>query len=289
MQNRRAFLQTSGLLAGALATRKLVSAAAYPWNELKTNKFGLQLYTLRDILPGHAKEIFKTIANYGFTQLESYEGPEGIYWGMSAKECGSYLNSLGMQMISTHCDINTDFEKKAADAASIGMKYLICPWLGPQKSISDFQQFAKEFNEKGKICRKHGIRFAYHNHDYSFKAVDNQIPQEVLLKETDPDLVDFEMDMFWLKTGGGDPLDWYTRFPGRFKLGHIKDRSNLSTSSGDYESTDLGTGSIDYATLLPIAKDLGLKYIVLEQESYPNGSPLAAAKVGANYLKKLKF
>lgn len=288
MQNRRTFLKNSGLLAGSLSLGS-ASWANFIDASPSAKRFGIQLYSLRDMLPGHAKTIIRELAGYGYTQLESYEGPEGIFWNMSAKECGQYLNSLGMQMISTHCDINKDFEKKAADAASIGMKYLICPWVGPQKSIRDFQRFAKDFNEKGKICQQNGIRFAYHNHDYSFKMLDNQIPQEVLLKETDPALVDFEMDIFWVKTAGGDPIDWLTRFPGRFKLGHIKDSSKTATDTGFHESTDLGTGTIDYAKLLPIAKKLGMEYVLMEQEAYPNGTPLAAAKVGADYLKKLKF
>lgn len=289
MQNRRDFLKNSGWLAGALTAGQLFSRSAYAQAYPTVKNFGIQLYTLRDILPGNAKEIFKKLASFGFTELESYEGPEGIYWGMSATECGDYIKSLGMQLVATHCDIQMNFEQKVNEAASIGMKYVICPWLGPQKSISAYQRFASDFNEKGEICKKHGIRFAYHNHDYSFKPVENRLPQEVLLKETDPELVDFEMDIFWVQAGGGEPLEWFRKYPGRFKLSHIKDRSKVPAPSGAFESTDLGTGTIDYAKLLPIAKELGLEYFFMEQEAYPYGTPLAAAKVGADYLRKLNF
>ena len=289
MHNRRAFLRISGLAAAALASGKLLSASPLSVALSSTNKFGIQLYTLRDILPGNARSILKELASYGYTQIESYEGPEGIYWGMSAKECQQYLNSLGMQMTSTHCDIHVDFEKKAADAASIEMKYLICPWVGPQQSIQDFKKIAADFNAKGKICKKNGIRFAYHNHDYSFKMIDNQLPQEVLLQETDPELVDFELDMYWVKAAGGDPLDWFKRFPGRFRLAHVKDRNKLPTQTGEFETTDLGAGSMDYASLLPQAKKMGITYFIVEQEHYPNGSPLVAAKTGANFMKKIKL
>lgn len=288
MQNRRDFLKSSGLLAGSLAL------GSSSWGLVKMERptvknFGIQLYTLRDILPGNAKQILKELASYGYTQIESYEGPEGIYWNMSAKDCHSYLSSLGLQLISTHCDIHNGFEKKAEEAASIGMKYLICPWIGPQKTIDDYKKFATLFNEKGRICQQNGLRFAYHNHDYSFKTVDGEIPQEVLLNETDPTLVDFEMDMYWVVAGGGNPLDWFKKHPGRFTLGHVKDRGKKPVKDGKYESTDLGTGSIDYKTILPIAKSSGLSYLIMEQEYYPHGSSLKAAAVGATQLKKWRF
>lgn len=288
MQNRRAFIKNTGLLAGSIAM------GMNSWGQAgritpAVKNFGIQLYTLRDILPGNAKKILKELAGFGYTQIESYEGPEGIFWNMSAKDCKSYLDSLGLQLISTHCDIYNNFEKKAEEAASIGMKYLICPWIGPQKTKEDYKKFAALFNEKGRICQQQGIRFAYHNHDYSFKMAQGEIPQEILLKETDPSLVDFEMDMYWVVAGGGNPLEWFQKHPGRFKLGHVKDRGKKPVNDGKYESTDLGTGSIDYRTLLPKAKSMGLTYLIMEQEYYPNGSSLAAAATGATYLKNLRF
>jgi sugar phosphate isomerase/epimerase len=288
MQNRRTFLKNSGLLAGAIALGTKGWSLDTTQSPLVKN-FGIQLYTLRDILPGNAKQVLKDLAGFGYTQIESYEGPEGIYWSMNAKECKNYLDSLGLQLISTHCDINTQFEKKAEEAASIGMKYLICPWIGPQKSIEDYKKFAAIFNEKGRICQQQGVKFAYHNHDYSFKKINGEIPQEILLKETDPSLVEFEMDMYWVVAGGGDPLEWFTKYPGRFTLGHVKDRGKNPVTEGKYESTDLGTGSIDYLNLLPKAKSLGLSHLIMEQEYYPNGSSLKAAELGAIYLKKLRF
>lgn len=286
MQNRRTFIKKSGLLAGALALGTKGWSLDNIHSPLVKN-YGIQLYTLRDILPGNAKKVLKELADFGYTQIESYEGPEGIYWSMGAKECKSYMDSLGLQLFSTHCDINTHFEKKAEEAASIGMKYLICPWIGPQQSIEDYKKFAAIFNEKGRICQQYGIKFAYHNHDYSFKKINGKIPQDILIMETDPNLVDFEMDMYWVVAGGGDPLEWFSKFPGRFTLGHVKDRGKKPDKEGKYESTDLGTGSIDYKKLLPKAKSLGLNYLIMEQEFYPNGSPLEAAKKGATYLSKL--
>ena len=87
------------------------------------------------------------------------------------------MDELGMRFISSHCDINKDFEDKADQAAAIGMKYLIAPYLGPQKQMDDYKKAAEKFNQKGEVCRKPGIRFAYHNHDYSFVPVNGQFPR----------------------------------------------------------------------------------------------------------------
>ena len=148
--------------------------------------FGLQLYTLRDDLPKDPKGVLKQVSSFGYKQIEGYEGKDGMFWGMSNTDFKKYMDELGMTFVSSHCDINKDFEKKAAEAAAIGMKYLICPYKGPQKKLDDFKKFADEFNQKGEICKKNGIRFAYHNHDYTFKELEGQMPQDVLMNGTDP-------------------------------------------------------------------------------------------------------
>lgn len=285
MNTRREFIKTTGALAAG--------AALYPqWvnaEKGKTRPFGIQLYTLRGELPGKARELLQQLAKQGYSYIESYEGPEGIYWNHSPKAFKEYLDNLGLKMVSTHCDASKNFERKAADAASIGLQYLICPWVGPQKSIEDFKKIARQFNDMGAICKKNGIRFAYHNHDYSFKTVDGQIPQAVLLKETDPSLVDFEMDLYWVSYAGQDPLQWMTNYPNRFKLCHVKDKSRAPYPKEGYLSVDLGTGSIDFKKILPKAVSQGMEYLIVEQEFYPNGSQIEAAATGASYMKRLRF
>ena len=251
--------------------------------------FGLQLYTLRDDLPKDPAGVLKQVASMGYRQIESYEGGKGMFWGMGPSGFKKYMDELGMQIVSSHCDINKDFEQKAADAASIGMKYLICPWLGPQKSLDEFKKAAARFNQCGEICRKNGIRFAYHNHDYSFKPLEGQLPQEVMLAETNPATVDFEMDIYWVVAGGQDPEAWMKKYKNRFRLSHVKDRSKNPGPDNGKNSVDLGTGSIDWKKVLRTAADNGMEYFIVEQEAYPNGSPLDAAKTDAAYMKTLKI
>ncbi|MGZ3853261.1 MAG: sugar phosphate isomerase/epimerase family protein, partial [Flavisolibacter sp.] len=208
---------------------------------------------------------------------------------MKNTEFKKLMDDLGMKIVSSHCDINKDFERKAAEAAEIGMNYLLCPYLGPQKTIDDFKRFAETFNEKGQICKKNGIRFGYHNHDYGFVPVDGQLPQDVLMQNTDKNLVDFEMDIYWVVTAGQDPIAWIDKYPGRFKLCHIKDRKKGASPSQRDVSVELGTGSIDFRKILNEAGKKGMEYYIVEQEAYENTTPLAAAKADADYLKNFKI
>lgn len=301
---RREFLRIgSGLLAGLaiapVACGNAVNDNKTAQTDTTDNKtmavtaalaaFGIQLYTLRDLMPKDPKGVLKQLSSFGYKQIEGYEGQQGLFWGMSNTDFKKYMDDLGMSFVSSHCNIDKDFEKKANEAAAIGMKYLMCPWKGPQKSIDDFKRFADDFNKKGEICKKAGLRFAYHNHDYSFKAIDGQIPQEVMMANTDPSLVDFEMDIYWVVVAGADPEAWFKKYPNRFRACHVKDRSKTPVTDNGKNSVDLGTGNIDFAKILKTAKDNGMQYYIVEQEAYPNGSSIEAAKVDAEYMKTLKF
>lgn len=133
-----------------------------------------------------------------------------------------------------------------------------------------------------KYAKKAGLRFAYHNHDYSFKPVDGQLPQDVMMQNTDPSLVDFEMDMYWVVAAGQDPIAWLDKYPNRFKLCHVKDKK------GD-ETCTLGKGEIDYPKILHEAEKKNMEYYIVEQEQYTGTTPMEAAKEDAAYLKHIKI
>jgi len=305
--NRRKFLQTGGSLAALLALgpvacndastdNKNMDTASGLTEKEPLGDFGLQLYTLRDDFPKDPKGILKQVADMGYKQVEGYGWEAEKFWGIDTKELKSYLDSLGLTMVSSHSEINENFEKKAEAAARTGMKYLICPWLGlddavtkKKRTIDDFKRIAEDFNKKGEICKNNGLRFAYHNHDYSFKELEGQLPQTVMMDNTDPALVDFEMDIYWVVTGGQDPEAWMKKYKDRFRLCHVKDRTRTPVEDNGKNSIDLGAGSIDYATILKTAKENGMQYYIVEQEFYPNGSPLEAARADASYMKDLKI
>jgi len=289
--NRRDFLQWTGSIAAGLAIApfgdviRVSDGIINPGKKQKV--FGLQLYSLRDDLPRDPKGVLKQVASFGYKQIEGYEGSQGMFWGMSNTDFKKYMDDLGMEFITSHCNIDKDFEKKAADAAAIGMKYLICPSRGSNKSVDDFKRVADDFNLKGEICKKNGIRFAYHNHEYSFKEIDGQFPQDIMMKNTDPSLVDFEMDIYWVVTGNQDPVVWLNKYPNRFVLGHVKDRIKGATERG--ASCILGTGSIDFPKIIKAAKEKGMKYFIVEHERYDNSTPLQCVEADAAYMKKLKL
>lgn len=287
---RREFLKTTAIATtGVMLSSYLPSCKSASISKDVRDNFGLQLYTLRDVLPNNPKDVLTQVASFGYKQIESYEGAKGMFWGMKNTEFKKLMDDLGMKIVSSHCDINKDFERKAAEAAEIGMKYLICPYLGPQKNIDDFKKFAATFNQRGETCKKNGIRFGYHNHDYGFVAVDGQLPQDVMMQNTDKNLVDFEMDIYWVVTAGQDPIAWIDKYPGRFKLSHIKDRKKGAPLSNRDASVDLGKGGIDFKAILKEAGKKGMDYYIVEQEAYENTTPLAAAKADADYLKTFRI
>jgi|SRR5215203_483909 len=287
---RREFLQTTGIAAsGVFLSSYLPACKSVAGSKDVKDNFGLQLYTLRDVLPKDPKGVLKQVASFGYKQIESYEHDKlGIFWGMKNTEFKKLMDDLGMKIVSSHCDMNKDFERKAAEAAEIGMSYLLCPHLGAQKKIDDFKKFADTFNQKGEICKKNGIKFGYHNHDYSFVPLEGQYPQDVMMQNTDKNLVDFEMDIYWVVTAGQDPIAWIDKYPNRFTLSHIKDRKKGVAPSEKEVSVVLGTGSIDFQKIVKEARAKGMGYYFVEQEAYENTTPLDAARADAEYMKNFK-
>ena len=294
MYQRRNFLKTAaaGIALTAISGKILGQDSSAFFEDESVKEFGLQLYTLRDVLPADPKGVLKQVAEMGYKQIESYEGKAGMFWGMTNTEFKKYMDDLEMTIVSSHCDINKDFEKKADEAAAIGMKYLICPSLTDEIKMTadDYKKAADVFNQRGKVCKARGLRFGYHNHDQAFaKRPSGFIAEEVLLQNTDASLVDLEMDIYWVVTGGQDPIEWLKKYPNRFRLCHLKDRKKNAPLSEREVSVNLGTGGIDFKKILKAAKQNGMKYYIVEQEKYEGSTPIEASKADADYLKKLKI
>lgn len=286
---RRNFLHLTGTAAiGSLVLpQSFCTSPAHISDGNKLKEFGLQLYTLRDDLPRDTNGILKQVASFGYKHIESYEGPTGMFWGMKNTGFKKFMDDLGMSLISSHCDITKDFEKKVDDAAAIGMKYLIYNWPSKQHSLDEYREMAATFNKCGERCKKAGIRFANHNYDSSFYKVDGIYPQDLLMRETDHELVYHQMDIYWVTITGQNPADWFNRYPGRYKLCHIKDRTKGSTKRDD--TCNIGKGSIDFPGILASAQKSGMDYFIVEQEHYSNGTPIIAVKENAEYLKKMRL
>jgi sugar phosphate isomerase/epimerase len=275
--NRRIFLQQSS----SLALMALLSQDLLAKGTLK--KFGCQLYSVRDLMPKDAKGTMEKLAKMGYKQFESYS--KDPFWGMSASEAKSFLKSIGVDMVSTHLGLADITDEMAAKAAEVGLKYLICPAIGGQASAEAWKKKASEFNEKGEICKKHGLKFGYHNHSYSFENKNGVIGQDILLAESDPSLVIFELDIFWIEASKNSSIEHLTKHKGRYELCHIK---QMIANDPKPKQGDLSSGLIDYSKVLRVAKDTGMKYFYVEQEEYKIDS-LTSMKVDADYMKELKF
>jgi sugar phosphate isomerase/epimerase len=283
--SRRDFLRNASLAGLALSM---------PFkNELMAmggagNSFGIQLWSVKEALYKDTLGVLKQLADNGYKKIEGFEGDKGLFWGMKHTELKKVMDDLGMQLVSSHCDNVSNFDRKAGEAAEIGMKYLICPYKGAQPSIDNYKKFADEFNACGEIAKKHGIRFAYHNHDYSFVPMNGVVPQDVMMENTDAKIVDFEMDMYWTTVAGVNALAYMDKYPNRFKLVHVKDLVKTNTSEG-HESCVIGKGTIDYKSLLPEVAKRGVQHMIVEQEAYTGTNELDAAKADAAYMKTLKW
>ncbi|QJD80807.1 sugar phosphate isomerase/epimerase family protein [Spirosoma rhododendri] len=285
---RRDFIRQSALLtAGALTLSQTSLLAGAPAKTI--SPFGVQLYSVRDVIGKDPKGVMTQLAQMGYKQFESYSGQQGFLWGMTPAEMKSFLKDIGVNMVSTHFnygqqkDNDSELQKSFDMAKGAGLTYILCPYIGPQKSFDDWKRIADRFNVVGEMARKSGMKFGYHNHDYSFKPLDGKIPQEYLLANTDPKNVMFELDLCWIDVAGQDTEAHLKKYGKRYELCHIKDYKKVD---GKPVQNDLGKGAVDFKKTLRVAMENGMKYYIVEQEEYP-GEVLVSMKNDAEYMKTL--
>lgn len=266
--NRRQFLKAAGALTLGVWMSPLISSCSS-----SEKKLGLQLWTIKEDMASDPKGALKKVAEAGYKQIESFQGEKGMFFGMQPKEFKSYLDDLGMTIVSSHANTNENFQQTVDDAASIGMKYLLNPY-SKKESIEEYKQVAENFNRLGEMCQKAGMKFGYHNHDYAFYEMSGQVPYDLLLQQTDPDKVVMEMDLYWVVKAGKDPVTYFEKYPGRFPMVHVKDMAK----TGDKPSTEVGNGSIDFAQIFNHAKKAGIEYYFVEQEQFER-PPLESIKI----------
>ena len=185
MINRRDFIKQAGALTfGAATTPFWAGAMAKPKNA------GIQLYTVRKELEADVKGTLKKLATIGYKELESARSAKGNYYGFAPKEFKKVIQDLGMNLRSGHVHLDKDWAKTVADATETGQQYLVVSSLPSQgQTISNYQRVAEMFNKAGEECKKAGLEFGYHNHEYEFEKVDGKVLFDLLLAETDPKLV----------------------------------------------------------------------------------------------------
>ena len=280
-QDRRTFLATLGAAAlGASAHRALGELAPLETPRAKLTRIGIQLYTLRSKaekdLPGTLAEV----ARIGYKEVEL----AGLY-GHTAADFRGLLEQNGLTAPSAHIaieQIENESAKTFEDSRTIGQQWITVPSLpGHQATVDDWKRVADRFNKVAGQVKAAGFRFAYHNHNTEIRRIGDVMPLDVLIDGTDPALVSFEMDIYWVVNGGGNPLDLLTRHPGRFKMLHVKD----SAGPPDHKMVSVGAGVIDFKTIFARAK--GIEHYFVEHDDPPD--PFADAAASYAYLSKLTF
>lgn len=250
----------------------------------KLSNIGLQLYTVRRELEKDFAGTLKKVAAIGYREIE-FAG----YFNNSPKNIKTLLDANNLTAPSAHIsleDIRGNLDKFIESASIIGHKYLICGYLPAEerKSLDDYKKLAALFNRAGEKCGKAKIQFGYHNHDFEFASIENAIPYDVLLKETDAKLVKMELDLYWIAKAGRDPLKYFAANPNRFALLHVKDMD--ATPKKDF--TEVGHGVINFRKIFAQAKKAGIKHYFVEQDETP-ASPFESIKTSYNFLRNLNF
>src|SRR5690606_1194224 len=209
------------------------------------------------------------------------------YFDRSPSQIRALLRSNSLASPSTHIgfdQLRGDWQRVLDDAATIGHEYVTIPWMPASdlRTIDDWKRVAALFNERAAQTRAAGLRFAYHNHDFEFRAIDSAVPFDALLTATDPDLVDFELDIYWITRAGFDPLDYFARFPGRFSMTHLKDW----TGPPENAMTDVGSGVIDFPRIIAAADAAGVRHHFVEHDQ--PADPMSSIRSSYIYLAGLK-
>ncbi|OCB77061.1 xylose isomerase [Flavobacterium piscis] len=284
MITRRNFIINTSLAA---ATVLALPSLAFTMDK---KEIGLQLYTLRDELPKDVKSTLEKVAKAGYKTVETYGfSIKDQFWGLSPIEVKKILDANNLKAPSGHYNLgsflydgNLEEVKAAIEAAQIlKNEYLTVPWVD-EPFRNDFHKIAVRLNEAGKMCAAAGLKLAYHNHDFEFKKHNGITGYEILLKETDRNLVYFELDLYWVVRSGNDPIKLFRENPGRFKLWHVKDMDKVNPDL----NTEIGSGSIDFKTIFKEVKQSGMKHFFVEQENNYKPNAFEAIKTSCDFILK---
>lgn len=280
MQTRRTFIKTASAVSFAMTLPVNIFAAP------KKNLIGIQLYTLREQINKDFEGTLNEIARAGYNSVEAAGYSDGKFYGYSPKEYKKICEDKGLFPTSSHTSFDSDNAGRVIeDTLSGGMSWVVIPWIPPEKrkTIDSYGKLAGELNLLGEQCRNAGLGFAYHNHAFEFGEIDGKIPYDILLQNTDPEYVAMELDMYWMVYGGKQPLDYFEKFPGRFELWHVKDME----AGPERESTEIGSGIIDWPVIFAEKDRAGMKMFYVEQESFKM-EPFESITKSCAYLKSLK-
>jgi sugar phosphate isomerase/epimerase len=303
MQNsRRKFIQNTGMtiLGMGIAPKVLWSKNTIADASIK---IGIQLYAVRDNMFKDPLGTLKALSKMGYQYIEHANYSKRKLYGYSPIEFKKIISDLGMQMPSGHTALNAnhwDASKKAFtdawkytidDAVTLGQDYVISPSIDEnvRTSYDALMHQLELFNLSGELCLESGMRFGYHNHNFEFiEKVNGQLIYDIILKETDPELVIHQLDFGNMFGIGARGMDWIKKYPGRFVSVHVKDEIKvpIGEMNDQHDSTILGNGLVDPKAVCLLAKSIGgTKHFIIEQESYQGIAPLECARINLERIK----
>jgi len=295
--SRRSFIRNSAMAAAGISLLQQNIFAAVKKGELT----GIQLYSVRTDMKADPLGTLKQLSDMGYRHVEHANYANRKFYGWSVSEFRKILNGFGMSMPSGHTvldakhwdaskkDVTTEWKYTVEDAAAMGQSFVISPWLeeSKRKSMGDLKSFMEVFNRSGEFCKKFGMKFGYHNHDFEFsEKVEGKVLFDIILAETDPNLVMQQLDIGNMLNGGGKALEVMQQYPGRFESMHVKDEIKATEGHEPFESTILGKGVVPVKTIIDLGRASGTKHFIIEQESYQGKTPMECADDDLEIMKK---
>lgn len=277
MLNRRNFMQFSALTAAGMILPGLKALAG---EGQKVGPIGLQLYTVRQMMEKNVAQTLNKIAAIGYSEVE-FAG----YFGHSAQEIAVMLADNGLTAPSAHIgidDFEHNFEQILDSVDVVGHKYLVLAWLPPKdRTLDRYKEIIDNLNKNGEKAKAAGVQLAYHNHNFEFENIDDEIPYEMILTQTDEKLVQLELDLFWFAFAKQDPLKVINRYPGRVPAVHIKDMGK------NRKMVNAGTGTIDFMRVFQASKKAGIKHYFVEDDETKDIT--GTIEAGYDYLSKVRY
>lgn len=276
----------------ALATIRITAAEAGTGKSFQ-GPVGLQLYSLRaQFAANGVPKTLDTVKGFGIRYAEL----AGTY-NLKPEQLTQLLADRGIKAVSGHFPykrFKEDPESVAAEAKALGLEYAGCAWADHKAPLDEKQarEIAAVFNRAGAVLAKHGLKFFYHNHGFEFHRFGDETLMDLIMRETDPKLVSFQMDVLWTVFPGQDPAKLLAKYPGRWSLMHLKDlKKGVATGSlaGKTDVSNdvvLGTGQMKWTEILPAARKAGVKYYFIEDES-----PTAPDQIpqSMRFLERVEF
>jgi sugar phosphate isomerase/epimerase len=271
----------------AIVVFSMVSCTA---EKESSKEIGIQLYSVRDDMKKDPESSVKKIGKMGYAFVEAAGYADGKFYGMEPAAFTALVESSNMNFLSSHTgrDLpdSTNWEETMAwwDASiaahkDAGVKYIVQPWMGKAgyASLEGLKKYCDYFNAVGEKCRAQGIQFGYHNHANEFKELEGERIYDFMLANTDPEKVFFQLDLYWIMEGGQDAVDYFKKYPGRFKLWHVKDEKELGES-----------GKMNFKPIFENSEVAEVEHIIVEVEQY-NFEPMVSVQKSIEYLQNSDF